>query len=431
MSTSGTILRPPPAATGVQASAQAADWETHWSLAVLLLLGLVSVIDAGIIGALITPLKQEFGLSDEQLARLSSVFGLAGMVGAPLFGWFASRHGRRATLVIGTVIWSVGSIASGLAGGLVSLLVWRALTGFGEAAYNGLAPSWLADLYRPGARPLVMAAYMVKNKVGTAVALALGGWAAARWGWEAAFLIAGVPGLLVALLLLHAKEPTPGVSDGLAAPVVRQRIGFREGLSVLRYPGFAIHTVASLFFFAGMTGQGWIPAFLHRSYGTSNQEASLFLAQVLLFTLPAGLVGGFVAGRYLRKRGWAFPAFLVVTMLLAAAQLYVAYHVHDEQLTRWLIGTATATFGLSMGPMTTLTMETVPPAMRPYATFLLIPVQGVFGILVTQGFGVASDAWGLANAMLISPAGYLAAGVVWLVFLGWWKAGRGRQSVYY
>ncbi|MFC3655328.1 MFS transporter [Xanthomonas hyacinthi] len=419
-------------AAAPSAPADGSAWETHWSLTVMLLLGLIGIIDAAIIGALITPLKQEFLLSDEQLARLSSVFSFAGMVGAPLFGWFASRHGRRTTIVIGAIIWSIGSIASGGAGGLASLLLWRALTGFGEAAYNGLAPSWLADLYRPQARPLVMAAYMVKNKIGTAVALALGGWAATRWGWEAAFLIAGVPGLLVALLLLQAKEPSAGVTDGLRlGGVGPRRVGFREGLSVLRYPGFVIHTVATLFFFAGMIGQGWIPAYLHRTYGTANQEASLFLAQVLLYTLPAGLLGGFLAGRYLRSRAWVFPAFMIATMALASAQLFMAYTLGDERLAHWLIGTGTATFGLGMGPMTTLTMETVPPSLRPYATFLFVPVQGIFGIVVAQGFGVASDAYGLDNAILISPAGYLAAGLVWLVFLVWWKASRSRQSAYY
>ncbi|MFT4103223.1 MAG: MFS transporter [Burkholderiaceae bacterium] len=418
-------------ASAVAVPAGAAAWQTHGSLALMLLLGLVGVVDMTITGALITPLKQAFALSDEQLARLTSVFNFAGMVGAPVFGWFASRHGRKASIVLGAVVWSIGSIASGFAGGLTSLLLWRALTGFGEAAYNGLAASWLADLYRPRARPLVMAAYMVKNKVGVAVAMALGGWAAARWGWEAAFLIAGAPGLLFALLLARVREPVAGVTDGeppLAAP---RRIGFREGLVVLRHPGFVIHTVAVLLFYVGMIGQSWIPAFLHRAYDIDNKTASLYLAQVMLYTLPAGLIGGFLAGRYLRAQAWAFPLFLAATMLLAAAQLWLAYSVHDEQLTRWLIGTATATFGLSMGPMTTLSMETVPPALRPHATFLFVPVLGIATILAAQALGLASDAFGLDRAILISPAGYLGAGLVWLVFLGWWKTGRARQSIYY
>jgi MFS family permease len=413
-------------------SASSIDWRAHWSLALMLLLGVVNVIDAGIIAALLTPLKQEFHLTDEQLARLSSVFMFAGMVGAPLFGYFASRYGRKAAIVTGAVIWSIGSIASGFTGGLVSLLVWRAVTGFGEAAYNGLAPSWLADLYRPKWRSLVMSSYMVKNKVGTAIALALGGWAAARYGWSHAFVIAGVPGLALVALFLFVKEPIPGATEGTAKPAAgAARVRFREGLAVLRYPGFLIHTGATFLFFAGMTGQGWIPSYLHRVYELPNKEASIFLGQVLLYTLPAGLLGGYLSSRYLRSRPWAFPAFLVATMLLAGGLLFAAYGVRDLFAAQILIGAATASFGLSMGPMTTLSMETIPAPLRPYATFLMVPIQGIFGIAISQAFGVLSDLYGLHNAIFISPAGYLSAGLAWIVFIAWRARKKSTAAVYY
>lgn len=416
-----TVLSDPGAPAAGAKGAATTDWTTHWSLTVMLLLGVVNIIDATIIGALLTPLKQEFGLSDEQLARLSSVFTFAGMVGAPIFGYFASRFGRKATIVVGAVVWSIGSIASGFSGGLVSLLLWRALTGFGEAAYNGLAPSWLADLYRPKWRSLVMSSYMVKNKVGAAIALALGGWAAAHYGWSGAFVIAGLPGLALAALLAFAKEPLPGASDGQANA---RRVSFREGLAVVRYPGFLIHTAAVVLFFVGMSGQTWIPAYLHRVYGLPNKEASLFLAQVLMFTLPAGLIGGYVSSRYLRSRAWAFPAFLVSTMILAALLLFTAYSTRDLLLTQWLIGAATTSFGLAMGPMSTLSMETIPPQLRPHATFLTVPVHGVLAIIVSQSFGMLSDRYGLHQAIFISPFGYLAAALTWLAFLVW----RGRKA---
>jgi predicted MFS family arabinose efflux permease len=401
----------------------AVDWATHWSLAVMLLLGVVHVMDATIIGSLLTPLKQEFGLSDEQLARLSSVFTFAGMVGAPVFGWLTARIGRKSALVAGVVVWSVGSMATGLAGGLVGLLLWRALTGFGEAAYTGLAPSWLADLYRPKWRSLVMSTYMVKNKIGVAVALALGGWAAARYGWNGAFVLAGVPGLALVVLLVFAKEPVAGATDGLSA-TADSRVTFRQALAVVRYPGFLLHTLAVVLFYAGMNGQTWIPAYLHRVYDLPNKEASMIVAQVLLYTMPAGLIGGYLSSRYLRSRAWAFPALLIVATALAAVMLLVAYISRDLLLTELLIGAATATFGLAMGPLSTLSMETVPPQLRPYATFFSVPVLGVSGIAVSQSFGMLSDHYGLQVAIFMSPAGYLASAVAWLAFLIW----RGRKA---
>jgi predicted MFS family arabinose efflux permease len=412
-----------PRAAAAPERAAGVDWATHWSLAVMLMLGVVNVMDLSIIGSLLTPLKQEFGLSDEQLARLSSAFTCAGMVAAPLFGWLTSRIGRKATIVAGAIVWSLGSMATGFAGGLLSLLLWRALTGFGEAAYTGLAPSWLADLYRPKWRSLVMASYMVKNKIGAAVALALGGWAAARFGWNMAFVLAGLPGLVLVGLLAFAKDPVAGESDGVAAESAR-RVSFRQGLAVLRYPGFLLHSLGVLLFYGGMTGQTWIPAYLHRVYDLSNKDASLVLAQVLLYTTPAGLVGGWFSSRFLRARAGAFPVFLVATMTLAAGLLFAAYTTRDLLLTERLIGAATATFGLAMGPMSTLSMETIPPRLRPYASVLTVPALGLFMIVVSQAFGAASDHYGLANAIFISPAGYLASAGAWLAFLAW----RGRKQ---
>lgn len=428
MQATSTVLTDAAPASFTAKNPVATDWTTHWSLTVMLLLGVVNIIDATIIGALLTPLKQAFGLSDEQLARLSSVFTLAGMVGAPIFGYFASRFGRKAAIVAGAVVWSIGSIASGFSGGLVSLLLWRALTGFGEAAYNGLAPSWLADLYRPKWRSLVMSSYMVKNKVGAAIALALGGWAAARYGWSGAFVIAGLPGLALALMLVFAKEPAPGASDGQQGAV---RVGFRQGLAVVRYPGFLIHTGAVVLFYVGMAGQTWIPAYLHRVYDLPNKDAALFLAQVLMATLPAGLIGGYLSSRYLRARAWAFPAFLVATMSLAALLLFIAYASRDLLLTQVLIAAATASFGLSMGPMSTLSMETVPPQLRPHATFLTVPVHGLLSIVAAQSFGLLSDLYGLHQAIFISPLGYLAAAVTWLAFLVWHRRKASTASAYY
>ncbi len=423
----GSILPRPQAPPG---PAPAVDWPTHWSLAVMLLLGVMNVVDLSILGSLLTPLKQEFHLTDEQLARLGSVFTFAGMVGAPLFGWLTSHVGRKATIVIGAVVWSVGSIATGFAGGLLSLLLWRALTGFGEAAYNGLAPSWLADLYRPKWRSLVMASYMVKNKIGAALALALGGWAAARYGWSAAFVLAGVPGLALGLLLFFAKDPVAGATDGLALDATR-RITFRQGLGVLRYPGFLLHTLGVLLFYGGMVGQTWIPAYLHRVYDLSNKDASMAVAQVLLYTTPAGLVGGYLSSRYLRSRAGAFPLFLVVTMTVAAGLLFAAYSSRDLLATEILIGAATATFGLAMGPMSTLSMETIPPQLRPYASVLTVPALGLFVIVVSQAFGAVSDGVGLHNAIFISPASYLASGGVWLAFLVWRARKRSDANAYY
>lgn len=392
--------------------------QNHLSLAFIISLGVVCVVDAMIIASLITPIKQHFGFTDEQIGRLSSSFTLAGIVGAPLFGYLANRLGRKLVLLAGVLLWSFASIASGWADGFLTLLLWRVLTGFGEAAYGALAPSWLADLYRPKWRNLVFSLYMLRNKIGSAVALALGGWLAAEYGWRVAFYIAGIPGLLLALWLLWIKEPQLGATDGEAP--VQHKLSFREGLAVFRYPGYLLHSLALCFFFTAMMTQMWIPAYLHRAFDIPNLQASVFLGQVLLFTAPAGLIGGYLSSLLLRGRRWGFPAFLASTSLLAAP-IYLLVYTTDKLITsQALIVIGIITFGLSAGTLTTLVVETVPAYLRnSAASFSVVISGGAAGVIAPELVGRLSDAFGLQRALLVAPLGYLLAGLVWLTLSLW------------
>jgi predicted MFS family arabinose efflux permease len=395
-----------------------AHWESHVALTLLLALGVVWVMDSMIIGALLTPIKNHFGLGDEQAGRLSAAFTLAGIVGAPTFGYLANRYGRKPVLFSGVLVWSLASFASGWADGFIALLFWRALTGFGEAAYAALTPSWIADLYRPRWRNFVFSLYMVKNKVGSALALALGGWLAAEYGWRTAFYVAGAPGLLLAIGLLWQREPIPGESDGATARA--PALSLRKGLAVFRHPGYLLHSVALVFFFIGMTAQIWIPAYLHRVYDIPNRQAAAFLAQVLLYTLPAGLIGGYLSSLWLRKYRWGFAAFLSATSVLAALAFWSAYTAADLVTTQWFIAGAIAAFGFSAGTLTTLIVETVPPHLRTSAASLAaVFTSGVSGIVGPEVIGLLSDAVGLKRAILVAPAAYFVASVVWLGLAVW------------
>lgn len=393
-------------------STRNAPSNAHLSLALLLGLGVVCVLDSMIVAALVTPLKQHFGVSDEQIGRLSSAFTLASMLAAPLMGMLANRFGRKVVLIGGAVLWSAASLACGMTGGFVALLAWRALTGIGEAAYSGVAPSWLADLYPPRWRNLLFSLYMLRNKLGSAAALALGGWLAAEHGWRSAFLVAGIPGLLLALLLLSQREPRPGASEQITPPL---RPSLREGLAVFRHPGYCLHLLALAFFYSAMSTQMWIPAFLLRSFALDNQQASAFLAQVLIYTLPVGLIGGYLSSLWLRQRAWGFPAFIATTSLLASGLFLHAYTTPSLQACQLSIGLGTATFGFSAGTLTTLVVESVPATLRTSAvSFSVMLGGGVAGIVGPEVIGRLSDVFGLHNALLVAPACYLLAGLTWL-----------------
>lgn len=393
----------------------AAARRRHGALVALLALGVICVFDASIVTALLTPIKADLALNDEAFGRIAAAFTLAGIVGAPLFGYLAGRFGRKPVLIGGIVLWSLASAGGALAAGVAGLLIWRALTGFGEAAYQGLAPSWIADLYDRRWRNFVFSLYMIRNKLGTALALAVGSWIAGLYDWRAAFLLSGIPGLLLALVFLFVREPRPGAADGAPAAAA-PRPGWRAPFGLLRIPAYAGHLAALAFFFTGTaTAQMWTPAFLHRVYGLTNPEAAGFLATVLLATTPVGLIGGFLAGRILTRYRAGLALALAGTSAIAAAAFALAFLSRDLATTKAAIIVAITAFGSTAGSLTTLMVETVPPHLRPAAGSLGAVVSAGFaGIVGPWLLGFLSDVYGLDRAIFLGAAAYALAALVWL-----------------
>ncbi|MEA1674650.1 MFS transporter [Nitrospirillum sp. BR 11163] len=387
----------------------------HWALVVLLALGTLNALDGMVMAALITPVKAALGLSDQAIGVVVSVTTLAGIVGAPLFGVLAGRVARRTLLAVAAVIWSLTSAGAALADGVLALLLWRGLTGFATAAYHALVPGWLADLYDSRGRSVVFSLFMLRNKVGSALAFGLGAALAAHYDWHVAFLATGLPGVILALAVLTLREPKPGEADGVK--VAARAPTLREQARILKIGAFKVHLVALVFFYAGVTtAQLWFPAYLHRVYGISNQAAAGYLSIVMMATLPVGVVGGWLTGKYLVPRATGVAASLAISSGLAAVLFVGAFATRSLPLAQALAAAAIVAFGATAGSLTLLAVETVPPAARSFAGSLAALIStGISGGVAPWLLGVLSDRYGLPTAIYLGPACYALAALVW----GW------------
>jgi MFS family permease len=258
----------PPRTTALQATI---------SVTLILFLGVVGIIDAMIVSSLLTPIKNDLHLADEQFTRITAITAFVGLWASPFFGFLGNRFGRKATIFGGLTLLSASTIWSGFSAGYTALLVSRVLVGFGAVSYNVLAPSWIADLYAPKWRNFVFTMYHLKNRVGVSLALIVGGWIAGHYNWHVAFFATGIATFLLVILILLVREPRPGESDG-HHDTVPHRPTFREQLSVLKYKGYALHVSAYALFMVGMYGQQWIPAYLYCTYHIPNQQPPVFWA---------------------------------------------------------------------------------------------------------------------------------------------------------
>lgn len=186
-----------------------------WILAVLTLTYTFNHVDRQILVILLEPIKTELGLRDSQLGMLSGIAFAAfyATLGIPVAMW-ADRGNRRNIIAIALGLWSAMTAFSGLAQNYWHLLLARMGVGVGEAGGTPPATSMIADLYPPQERATALGIYTAGIGLGIMAGFALGGYVYELYGWRVAFFVAGIPGLILALIVRFGiREPVRGLAD--------------------------------------------------------------------------------------------------------------------------------------------------------------------------------------------------------------------------
>src|SRR5258708_21238707 len=162
---------------------------------------------------------------------------------------------------LGVLGWSLARVLSGLATSYRHLLLARSVIGIGEAGFGVVSPTLISDLFPRERRGRMLSFFYVAIPVGSALGFLLGGYAGERFGWRAAFFIAGTPGLLLGLLAFRMREPPRGAGDG-AREERAHRFECGPALGLLKNRSFVYTTLgmaAMTFALGGMPF--WIPPF--------------------------------------------------------------------------------------------------------------------------------------------------------------------------
>src|SRR5204862_1912262 len=175
---------------------------------VLVGINTVNFYDRQVLGAVQEKVRTEWGLSDSHLGWLGTAFILLyAVVGLPL-GRLADRARRKWLLAAGVGLWSVLTFASGFATNFWSLFALRLGVRVGEASCAPAASSLIGDLVPAERRARAMSVFMLGLPLGLALSFFVSGAVAERHGWPAAFFVAGVPGLILAVAALFLVDPT-------------------------------------------------------------------------------------------------------------------------------------------------------------------------------------------------------------------------------
>src|SRR5499427_9579180 len=182
----------------------------YTTLFVLTALNVLNYIDRNMLLGVQPLVQREFHINDRQTGWLTSAFFICYMVAAPLVGWLGDRFVRKNIILFGIAIWSGFTLLTWLVRDYNQLLFRHTIVGIGEASYATIAPTLVADLFPLQSRGRMLSIFYVGLPVGSAAGYFVGGYVAHQFGWRAPFLVAGIPGFLLALVLWMLPEPPRG-----------------------------------------------------------------------------------------------------------------------------------------------------------------------------------------------------------------------------
>jgi MFS family permease len=390
-----------------------------YALAVLTFINIFNYIDRWVVAAVLEAVRIDLGLSDTQLGVIGSGFVVVYALTSPFFGTFGDRGRRPPLIAFGVALWSVATALAGFARGFWSLFIARSTVGVGEGAYGTIAPAMLADHFPIERRGRAMAVFYMAIPVGSAAGYILGGFADHHFGWRAAFWIAGVPGILLSLLVLFVHDPPRGINDAQEQPApdakrVPWYTAYRQLFSnqpyILTVFGYAAYTFA----LGGLAF--WMPAFLERVRGVPRQSATTTFGIIALCTGFVGtFAGGWLGDYFLKKSRQSYLWVSGIATLIAAPITLVALTHPDKPVYLTAIVIAELLIFISTGPVNTAIVNAVPASGRATAVGLSVLIMHGLGDIPSPPLiGVLSDAASLEKAFLVIPVAIVIAAAIWL-----------------
>jgi len=273
---------------------------TAYALGVLFAINAINFFDRQIGGALGEPIRKEWGLSDGALGALNTSFTLLyALVGIPL-GRLSDRLSRKKILTIAVLAWSALTSASAIMRTFWQMFATRLGVGAGEAACAPAATSLIGDLFPAGRRARAMSVFMLGLPIGIALSYLVSSFIAHAYGWRAAFLVAGIPGLICAVAAMFLVEPErPPARAQNSAGASRP---FRAILSIPTV--WWLIASGALHNFNMYALGSFLAPMLMRYHGATLRQAGLIAMVTFgLSGVPGLLIGGALADRLsLRRR---------------------------------------------------------------------------------------------------------------------------------
>lgn len=394
-------------------------------LALLFLVYVMNMADRQILGILAEEIKADLKLSDGQLGILAgpAIGFFYAVLGIPM-AYAADRVNRVRFVSICLAIWSAMTVLGGMAQNLVQLALTRIGVSIAEAGGTPSSVSLIADYFPPHKRGTVMAIWTAGSTVGIFTGFALGGVVNEAIGWRYTFLVAGIPGIvLAALMVLTIREPIRGAADVKPSTTSdMKRLSMWDSFRFLwKIRLFRQSVLASAGCnFCVFAVLAWAAPFAVRSYGVGTAEAGTVMGSGIMIAGGSTMItAGFVSD-WLSRKGYHRSLFVVAgTVALSAILFALAFTATSFQNFAILFTLAYAALMTNPPIGWVIVQESAPPELRAMAAAIMllvinilssVPAPLMVGYLsdfLNPQFGTGS----LGLALLLVPVGGLLAAV--------------------
>lgn len=376
-------------------------WYANYVLGALTLCYVINTMDRSqILAASLQSIKKELAASDFQMGVLTGIpFAVFySIMGIPIAA-LADRWSRRNVLALAVASWSAMTAVFGMAVNYAMLFAARVGTAVGEAGGSPPSHSLISDYFPKSRRGTAFAIFALGVPIGSSLGAAFGGWGNQHFGWRMTFVLAGVPGIAIALILwLTVKEPPRGLSDGVARRADDKTPGMWEVLTFLwRRSSFRhLSLAAALHSVVWYASSAWNNPFLQRSHAMTVQEAGYWIAVLSAIAGVGTFLGGFLSDRLSARsndRRWYMWVPGAATLLCVPFQFLTF-------LSPSLAVTLPSFVGLMLlaavffGPSFAMTQALATLRMRSVATSVLLFIQTLIG------FGLGPSVTGLISDWL-------------------------------
>ncbi|MGB3724040.1 MAG: MFS transporter [Pacificimonas sp.] len=392
-----------------------------------------SYMDRQILSILLEDIKADLLLDDAQLGYLSGIaFALFyATLGIPIAS-LADRKNRRNIIAIALTVWSGMTALCGLAQNFTQLLLARIGVGVGEAGSSPPSHSMIADLYPPKERAGALAIYSLGVTLGAFAGTFFGGNITHFFDWRTAFLVVGIPGIILAIFVrLYAVEPPRGMSDAVKA-VSSATPTIRDGFRAMLANRAAIHLVMGVTI-TSLIGYGltlWTPAYLIRNFGLTTFDVANYYAPVVMVAAVVGTIGGGKLADWLAERyGLYAQSWMIFALKTGAFPFLLLFYVTEDIF--FAVGFYAVALLLQscyLGPTFALIQGLAPLKMRSVWAAITLFVINLIGLGIgPTAIGILSvdyqDRFGLDDADSLQWALFTVALLTPWAIYHYWRGG--------